>query len=122
MIEIQTVLAAVKRLLRLKIGYTAVEHLHFVLGNVRRIGNDDIKLPKSAPERRVHDIGLHGQQTTAHAQITGVLAGNVQRTVRQVDRGHAGILDRVRRREMPMQPRRSTNREYAVKPALWPAQ
>ena len=83
--------------MRLKIGYTAVEHLHFVLGNVRRIGNDDIKLPKSA-RRRVHDIGLHGQQTAAHAQITGVLAGNVQRTVRQVDRGHAGILDRVRRR------------------------
>ena len=97
MIEIQTVLAAVKRLMRLKIGYTAVEHLHFVLGNVRRIGNDDIKLPKSA-RRRVHDIGLHGQQTAAHAQITGVLAGNVQRTVRQVDRGHASILDRVRRR------------------------
>ena len=27
-----------------------------------------------------------------------VLAGNVQRTVRQVNRGHAGILDHVRRR------------------------
>ena len=87
-VKIQTVLTAVQRLVRLKIRDTAVERLHLITCDIRRIGNDNIENIELAEpvRRRLHHIGAHGQQSAAHEILDCLSKEELEQLSQYLDR------------------------------------